>query len=294
MRKSAPGATFRFGSFAPFTASFTNRKGGVGKSSCVAHLGGVIAQAGKKVLIIDNDPQGSISQLFLGAAQALTLPRENTLSALFDETLDPDPGKIVRPTAFENLFIAPCTGDLNRYDHPGPFANGQLQYALRQFVQEVQACYDVVLIDNRPTLNFLAWCALLAADGVVLPVQPEDFGSQGLVHVLQQVRRAQAGFNPRLRVFGYLLTMVRPRLGVHSAYEQELRSGYGDQVFTSYFPDLKDYKEAVTLRAPISYSKPRSRAAATAHAVALELVRRSRSSEWPSARAASLREQVGV
>lgn len=258
----------------PFAVTFLNRKGGVGKTSSVHHLGGAYAKNGNRVLLLDMDPQQSLTQGLLGARTALSLTAGETLAGLFDDRLNPDPEKIIRPTAFPGMFLAPSSTALNRYDHPDPLSQGRVVFALREFLDEVQGRFDIILMDCRPTLNLLSFSTLLAADGIVVPLQPEDYGSQGIAHVLQQVNIAQEKYNPRLRLIGYLLTMTRKRLGIHAAYSRQLRTHYGDDLFTATIPDLKDYKEAITLQQPVCYYKPRSAAAAAVEVVACELLRR--------------------
>ena len=114
----------------------------------------------------------------------------------------------------------------------------------------------------------------MAADGVVVPLQPEDYGSQGLAPIRDAIAAVQAEANPDLRLSGYLLTMYDKRLAIHQAYETHLRSLYGSDVFTATFPLAKDYKEAVASRMPISHYKPKAAAAKAAKTVADELLQR--------------------
>jgi chromosome partitioning protein len=267
--------------FDPLTLCFLNRKGGVGKTSTCHHLGGVFAQAGKRVLLIDMDPQFSLTQGLLGAKPALSLTKGQTVAALFDDACDPSPEAIIRETPFERLHLAPCSSALNRHDLPEPQQHHDLQSALALFVNEVRTAYDMILIDCPPHLNLCSWAALLAADAAVVPLQPEDYGSQGIIHVKQMIDMATAGPNPRLQLMGYLLTMVRPRLGIHEAYAQQLRAQYGAAVFTASVPDLTAYKEAITVQQPIAHYKPKSKATAAMRAVAEEIIERANAACFP-------------
>jgi chromosome partitioning protein len=109
---------------------------------------------------------------------------------------------------------------------------------------------------------------------VVVPLQAEDYGSQGLSPIQSAIAAVQAGPNPPLRLAGYLFTMFDKRLAIHLAYELRLRAIYGEDVFANAFPLAKDFKEAVAARQPISHYKPKSAAARATKAVADELVRR--------------------
>ncbi len=109
---------------------------------------------------------------------------------------------------------------------------------------------------------------------MVVPVQPEDFGAQGITQVQKAIDLAIEKYNPRLRLLGYLVTMHQKRLRVHSVYHRQLRGLYGDQVFMATVPAQKDYKEAVALHRPVSQYKPQSTAAQAVEEVASELLRR--------------------
>src|SRR5512135_1390463 len=100
---------------APFTISFLNRKGGVGKTSSVFHLAGAFASSGLRVLVCDLDPQASLSQGYFGPRFVEGLPKGATVAALFDDDYDPEPGDIIRPTGFDSVAIAPANNDLT--DH---------------------------------------------------------------------------------------------------------------------------------------------------------------------------------
>ena len=255
----------------PIVVCFLNRKGGVGKTSTVHHLAGVYATAGRSVLLLDMDPQFSLTQGLLGAKAALSLDRGQTLTALFDDAYDPDPAAIIRPTPFERIHLAPGSTTLNKYNLPEPQEQHALQSALALFIGEERDQYDVILIDCPPNLNLCSYSALIASDFAVIPLQPEDYGSQGIIYVRQMLDQVAAGPNPRLRLMGYLLTMVRPRLGIHNAYRDQLIAQYGPDVFTAEIPDLTHFKEAISAQKPISYYKPKSKATTAIRAVADEI-----------------------
>jgi chromosome partitioning protein len=259
----------------PAVVAFLNRKGGVGKTSSCFHLSGAMAQAGRRVLLVDMDPQASLTQGIFGPEVTEGLAKSQTVAGLFDDSCDPDPGRLVRPTGFANIAIVPGSNDLDDYNTPHPQDAGELQLALRSFLKEVRGDYDVVLVDCPPNLHLCSWSALLAVSGLVVPLQPEDYGSQGIVHVQKAIDLALAKQNPRLRLLGYLITMNQKRLGVHVAYEQQLRALYADAVFANTIPNIKDFKEAIAVRKPIGLYKPRSAAAKAIQAVAQELSERS-------------------
>jgi chromosome partitioning protein len=132
---------------------------------------------------------------------------------------------------------------------------------LRDFVREVGAGFDVVLIDCPPNIYLSAWCALCASDAVIVPVQPEDYGAQGIAVMREVITAVQAGPNAALRLLGYLITMRNRRLGIHTVYEKTLRDMYGPDVFVQDVPLATSYKEAISMRVPIGLYKPRTDAA---------------------------------
>jgi chromosome partitioning protein len=258
----------------PFIASFLNRKGGVGKTSSVFHLAGFYARSGRRVLVMDLDPQASLSQGFFGPKAVEEMPEEATVAALFDDRLDPIPDDIIHDTSFENLFIVPANNELTNHNTPRPEAAGDQQYALKDFVTEVRPYFDVILIDCPPNLQLCSWAALLASEFVVVPVIPEDFSSQGLIYVQQAIDQAMTQKNPRLRLMGYVLTMHNRQLGIHKAYEKLLREQYQDLVLENTFPLATAFKEAVTRRRPITEDKPKCVAAEAIQDLAVELLDR--------------------
>ena len=266
----------------PLTIAMLNRKGGCGKTSTCHHLAGALAKEGRRVLLVDMDPQASLTQGLFGPQVTESLELGETVASLFSDDLDPDPSDLIRPTAFERISIVAGSNDLDDYNLPRPQETGEIQLTLRQFLREARDLYDIALIDCPPNLSLCSWTALLAADSVVVPVQAEDYGAQGIVYIQRAFDAALAYHNPQLRLAGYLVTMFNKSLGIHTAYNHQLRSLYGDEVFEATIPLAKDFKEAVAARQPVSFYKPKSAAAKSVKAVADELiVRASEASKRP-------------
>jgi chromosome partitioning protein len=258
----------------PRTVAFLNRKGGVGKTSTVHHLGGTLAKRGLRVLLVDADPQSSLTQGLLGPDAAGALDPRETIASILSEDGGLPPRELVRETPFANLFILPGSESAERFNLPEPWECGAHQFALREAIEEAGEGFDLVLIDCPPHAQLWAWSALVAADGVVVPVQPEDYGAQGLKSIRQTIAHAAAAANPRLVVVGYLVSMFQKALTVHVTYEGHLRQLHRDDVFTAVVPLAKDYKEAVTYRKPICEYKPKSAAAKATAALADEFLAR--------------------
>lgn len=253
--------------------SFINQKGGVGKSASAFHLGGAFAVAGFNTLVIDADPQGSLSQGFFGSSTIENLAASETLAALFDdESFISDVGALAVPTAFERLSVVRTNQALAPHNVPQPERLAMKQFILREFLQSLSD-FDIVLIDCPPNLYQCTWNALIAANFVVIPVPPEDFATQGLRVVHQAIENARL-LNPELQLLGHLVTRLDARLLVHRSYENKLRSLYGESVLTTVIPEASAFKMALTCRQPVSHYSPGSRAAEVTAELARELLSR--------------------
>src|SRR4051794_32391894 len=242
------------------TICFINQKGGCGKSSSCFQLSGHYAACGLRVLLVDADPQGSLSQGFFGSVPVENLPPAETLSAIFDDDFFLGAAaSLPVPTPFAGVFIVRANQTLAPHNTPSPEACGLKQYALRSFLEELGG-FDLVLIDCPPNLYQCSWNAMIAADRVVIPVPPEDFGTQGLRVVHQAIDHARQ-LNPRLELLGHLVTRHDRRLLVHRSYEQKLRQLYRETVLATVIPEAAAFKVALACRTPVTHSSPGSRAA---------------------------------
>jgi chromosome partitioning protein len=258
----------------PRTVAFMNRKGGVGKTSTVHHLGGTLARRGLRVLLVDVDSQASLTQGLLGPEAAEALDPAATIAAVMDESGVVSPRDLVRPTPFQNLHLIPGSEAAEHFNIPDPWDSGLRQLILRDALAEAAEGFDLVLIDCPPHVQFWSWSALVAADGVTIPVMPEDYGAQGLKAIRRTLARVKAGANPSLALIGYLVSMANKALSVHTTYEAYLRERHGADVFATVIPQAKDFKEAVTYRKPVVEYKPRSAAAKATAALADEFLAR--------------------
>jgi chromosome partitioning protein len=256
------------------TITLLNQKGGVGKTSTCHHLAGTLARQGRRVLLLDADPQASLTQGFWGPEAMRSIPAESSVAALFDPMSEPIPAALVRPSGLEGVDLIPGSEALTPFNQPDTARWAAHQNGMREFLAECRGDYDLILIDCPPNLHLCSWAALVAADAVVVPLQAEDYGAQGIASVQAAVAAVQAHANPALRLLGYLITMFDKRLGIHTMYEEMLRRLYGAEVFTTHFPLAKDFKEAVAARLPISHYKPKTAAAKATVAVAAELMER--------------------
>ena len=252
--------------------AFSNRKGGCGKSSCVMHLGIRYAQSGMRVLLVDADPQASLSQGILGR-EALAIDPAETLAGLYD--FDGMPmANLVREGGRENLWIVPGHERMDHHNLPDPWESGAAQFALRNALAEVRESYDLVLIDTPPHIGLCGWSALVAADAVVIPAQLEDFSIQGVGAVIATIGQVREMVNPALQLLGVLPVMVDRRIAVHASYAESAAEVYGPDLFAESIPAAADIKVATTLRQGVTEFKRRGDAAKAIGRVADEVLGR--------------------
>jgi chromosome partitioning protein len=250
-----------------------NQKGGVGKTSTCYHLAGTLAQLGRRVLLVDNDPQASLTQGFLGPQATRQLGPSESIASVYSQDAIVD--SVIRPAGIPGIDLLPGSRHATDFNVPSPHsADWTTQTALRDFLGDVAGGYDLVLIDCPPNLHLCSWAALVASDGLVVPLQPEDFGAQGIADVQESIDRVLGGPNPALALLGFLITMHNARATVHQIFEQRLRTLYGALVFETMIPISLDFKEAIIQRKPVAQYKPRGAAAKAMKALAAELAKR--------------------
>lgn len=261
--------------------SATALKGGVGKTTLVHMLAGAYSVAGRKILLLDNDPQASLSSGIFGAGVVEQMDPALTIAAIH-AGLDPLPDRVIRPSNIPAVDIIPGSMAAAEFNTPHPFnAPADVQTRLRDFLAEVRHEYDVVLIDNPPNLSAATWGALIASDYCILPVIPEDYGTASLSPVLESIRLVASGPNRAIINLGMVLTMVQTRLSVHIVFEEALREHHGEGVFRARVPMASDIKEAIFHHKPVTHHKPRGASAKAIKALADEIASKIAAHEAP-------------
>src|SRR3954447_16391059 len=196
-----------------------NQKGGVGKTSTCHHLAGTLALLGRRVLLVAEDPQSSLTQGLWGPSVALSVDPAETIAAVYaGEALAE---RIIKPAGIAGVDLVPGSVRSTRHNVPVPYeADWDAQTCLREFLADVRSGYDLVVIDCPPNLHLCSWAALVASDYLIVPLQPEDYGAQGIAEVQGSIARVQAGPNPALKLLGFLITMRSARRTVHQLFEE--------------------------------------------------------------------------
>ena len=183
------------------------------------------------------------------------------------------PGTVLRETDHEGLSLLPANHLLAEFNTPAPELTGMAQFALREYLDKVGTEFDFILIDCPPNLYRCTWLAAIAADIVVIPVPPEDFGAQGL-RAVHQLTAEASRLNPRLQEPLHLITRCDRRLAIHRMYVERLRLLYGDSVLATVIHELTAFKVALAFRGPVQVTAPDSMAAGLTRKLSREILDR--------------------
>lgn len=208
--------------------AITNQKGGVGKTTSTVNLGVGLAEQGYRVLLIDADPQGSLT-ISLGVKNPddLDVSLSTVMNAVInDEPIASDAGILQHE---EGVDLLPSNIELSGME-TGLFNIMSREYVMRNYIDKVRQDYDYVLIDCMPSLGMMTINALVAADSVIIPSQPSFLSAKGLNLLLHSISKVKRSINPNLEIDGILLTMVDSRTNNAKDVIGALRNGVGQNI----------------------------------------------------------------
>ena len=223
--------------------AITNQKGGVGKTTTAINLGASLALDGRRVLLIDIDPQAN-------AGSGLGLPGDTAEKSIYEVLIDELPiQEAIVPSGIDNLSLIPAGQRLSGAEVELVSLIAR-ENRLRDALQPVRDAYDYILIDCPPSLGLLTINTLTAADSVMVPLQCEYYALEGLSQLLQAIRLVQQKLNPSLRVEGVVLTMYDARLNLCQQVEEEARKYFADRVYRTVIPRNVRLSEAPSFGKP--------------------------------------------
>lgn len=253
----------------PKIIAVANQKGGVGKTTTTINLAAALSEAGKRILVVDLDPQGNAST---GLGIEVD-DREYTTYELLLEDIDLN--DVILTTQTEGLYIVPATVDLSSADIE-LFSNEKRSFLLHDALRQTQMDrfdFDYILIDCPPSLNLLTVNAMIASHSVLVPLQSEFFALEGLSQLMLTIREVRQTGNKNLRIEGVLLTMYDKRNNLSQQVENDARSNLGDLVFKTMIPRNVRVSEAPSFAMPVLSYDPASKGAAAYRDLAAELMR---------------------
>jgi chromosome partitioning protein len=247
-----------------------NQKGGVGKTTTAINLAAAMVELGRRVLIVDIDPQGN-------ASTGLGLDAGKRRLTTYDLLIDDEPiDAVAQETGTPGLMVAPATTDLSSADLE-MVSNERRSFLLHDALRgsEAEAMrLDYIFIDCPPALSLLTVNALVAADSVLIPLQSEFFALEGLSQLMLTIREVRQSANPKLRIEGVVLTMHDNRNNLAQQVEADARETLGEVVFRTVVPRNVRVSEAPSFSIPVLDYDTLSKGAAAYRALAQEIVAR--------------------
>ena len=246
--------------------AITNQKGGVGKTTTAVNLSALVAEAGKRVLLIDIDPQGNATS---GLGQS-----EADADTVYEVLLDAAPARdAIVHTGFGALDLMPTSIELAGAEIELVSVENR-EKLLKRALEDVKGDYDYIFIDCPPSLSLLTLNALTAADSVLIPIQCEYYALEGVGQLVNTIKLMRMKMNPELKVEGILLTMYDARTNLCAQVVQEVRSHFRDEAFDTMIPRNVRLSEAPSYGLPIHLYDAKCTGTAAYRELAKELIER--------------------
>lgn len=243
-----------------------NQKGGVGKTTTAVNLSACLAYKGKKVLIIDCDPQGNTTS-------GLGVEKDSVNLSLYDCLIDAQntPNAVIR-TKYRNLSIIPSAPELSAAEIEIA-SEEHREYILSEALNSVKNDYDYIIIDSPPALGMIAINILTASDSVLIPIQCEYYALEGLSQLINSVRNVKKSFNPKLEIEGIVATMFDSRTNLSQQVLDEVKKFFPDKVYNTLIPRNIRLSEAPSFGEPIIKYDITSKGAEAYFAMSQELIK---------------------
>ncbi len=249
--------------------AIVNQKGGVGKTTTSVNLAASLASYGKKVLMIDMDPQGN-------ATMGCGIDKNNLEQTVLDVIVDEKPvEKTIKRCTTSPFHVLPANGDLVAAEVELIQAISR-ETRLRSALEKIRHNYDYILIDCPPALSMLTINALVASDGVLIPMQCEYYALEGLSALMNTVKQIKKYLNPELQIEGILRTMYDPRSSLTNEVTVQLRKHFGDKVYRMAIPRNVRLAEAPSYGQPAMVYDKHSKGSLAYLGLAAEIIRRAK------------------